>query len=88
MNPSNHPGDRSPSEDGLPPGAHPGDKTGMQARREYGDYLTTDEAAAYLRRSRSFILNRSDISYLKGSPNTYAKRDLDEWFDRNKTQVR
>ena len=47
-------------------------------------YLTTEEAAAYLRRTVSWLLRQADIPYLPGRPNTYAMRDLDEWFEGNK----
>ena len=49
-------------------------------------YLTTSEAAGYLRHSVSWLLRRGDIPYLPGRPNMYAVRDLDEWFERNKHQ--
>lgn len=52
---------------------------------EYGakdsKYLTTIEAAKYMRRSRGWILNRKDIPYYRGKPNLYLKRDLDTWLD-------
>jgi hypothetical protein len=44
-------------------------------------YLTTIEAAKYMRRSRGWILNRKDIPYYRGKPNLYLKRDLDTWLD-------
>lgn len=44
-------------------------------------YLTTIEAAKYMRRSRGWILNRKDIPYYRGKPNLYLKRDLDVWLD-------
>ena len=47
-------------------------------------YLTTKEAAAYLRKSASWIIRRKDIPYLPGNPNAYARADLDEWFENNK----
>lgn len=47
------------------------------------EYLTTPEAADYLRMSESRLLRIPDIKYLRGRPNTYAKRHLDDWFDRN-----
>lgn len=48
------------------------------------NYLTTKEAAAYLRRSVSWLIRRKDIPYLPGNPNAYARADLDEWFESNK----
>jgi hypothetical protein len=51
-------------------------------------YMTTDEAAMYLRRSVSWILRRGDIPYLKGRPNTYSRRDLDDWFARSRHSPR
>jgi hypothetical protein len=46
--------------------------------------LTTDEAAAYLRKSISWLLRQKDIPYKYGKPNTYLRRDLDHWFEKNK----
>ena len=42
-------------------------------------YLTTPEAAKYLRKSVSWLL-RSGIPYLPGRPNLYSVQDLDNWF--------
>lgn len=47
-------------------------------------YLTTAEAARYMRKSVSWLLRRADLPFLKGTPNLYSRRDLDDWFDRNK----
>lgn len=47
-------------------------------------YLTTKEAAQYLRKSVSWIIRRKDIPYAPGNPNTYSRADLDEWFEKNK----
>jgi len=49
-----------------------------------GPYLTTVEAAQYLRKSVSWLLRQPDIPYLPGKPNLYAKADLDDWFERSK----
>lgn len=49
-------------------------------------FLTTDEAAQYLRKSTSWLLRQGDIPYLPGRPNTYAIEDLDAWHERNKHQ--
>ena len=51
---------------------------------QVSEYLTTDEAARYLRRSSSWLLKQHDIPYLKGVPNTYSRKDLDAWVERNK----
>lgn len=45
-------------------------------------YLTTEEAAAYLRKSPSWLTKRNDIPYVRGVPNIYRKSDLDDWFKR------
>jgi len=45
-------------------------------------YLTTPEAAAYLRRSVSWLLRQPDIPHLRGNPNVYKRADLDAWFER------
>ena len=47
-------------------------------------YLTTTEAARYLRRSVSWLLRCGQIPYVRGHPNVYSIKDLDEWFERNK----
>ena len=47
-------------------------------------YLKTQEAARYLRKSVSWLVKRHDIPFLKGVPNIYKRRDLDDWFERNK----
>ena len=47
-------------------------------------YLTTTEAAKYLRKSVSWLVRQPDIPYLVGKPNTYKREDLDDWFERNK----
>lgn len=64
--------------------AQSGDTTDMLTAVSWGDYLTTDEAAEYLRVSPSFILRQTSIPYMKGRWNVYAKRDLDAWFDQHK----
>lgn len=51
-----------------------------------GPYLTTMEAARYLRKSVSWLVRRRDIAYLRGRPNTYLRTDLDEWFENNKRE--
>ena len=66
--------------------AQPAENPTMRAIGD--DYMTTAEAAAYLRRHKTFILSQPDLPYLKGHPNTYAKRDLDDWFERHKTKPR
>ena len=52
------------------------------------DYLTTPEAAKYLRKSVSWLLRRHDIAYIPGKPNLYAKADLDRWFQKHKISPR
>lgn len=65
------------------------DKLGSQSvGAPTGEYLTTGEAARYLRMSVSRLLRIPDIRYLRGRPNTYARRDLDEWFERHASGVR
>jgi hypothetical protein len=49
-------------------------------------YLTTKEAAAYLRKSESWLLRQGDIPYLSGRPNVYDAADLDAWVERHKHQ--
>lgn len=50
----------------------------------YQTYLTTKEAAKYLKKSASWLTRQPDIPYLRGIPNTYKRKDLDEWYERNK----
>ena len=57
---------------------------GLAARGETKLYLTTPEAAAFLRRSTSWLLRQKDIAYLPGRPNVYSVRDLVDWFESNK----
>lgn len=47
-------------------------------------YLTTTEAARYLRRSTSWLLRCGSIPYVPGRPNLYAISDLDAWFEGHK----
>ena len=50
-------------------------------------YLTTLEAAAYMRKSRSWMVQRKDIPYYRGRPNLYLKEDLDRWLDTCRRSV-
>ncbi len=50
-------------------------------------YLTTNEAAEYMRKSTSWLMRRRDIPYLAGKPHTYHRRDLDNWFEQSKRQM-
>lgn len=50
-----------------------------------GEYLTTVEAARYLRMSVSRLLHLADLPYVRGRPNIYRRQDLEDWFERNKT---
>ena len=47
-------------------------------------YMTTAEAAEYLRRSVTWVLAQKDIPRIKGVPCVYLRADLDEWFERRK----
>jgi len=64
--------------------AHPAEKTVMNTTKTWGEYLTTTEAAEYIRRSVSWLLYQKDIPYLPGHPNTYKRLDLDAWYEENK----
>ena len=61
---------------------------GAGRRRDVGvagsPYLTTGDAAAYMRKSTSWLLKQADIPFLRGTPNVYRRDDLDDWFDRHK----
>ena len=46
-------------------------------------YLTTEEAAAYLRRSVSWLLRQKRIPYYPGKPNRYRREDIDRWMEEN-----
>lgn len=48
------------------------------------DYLTTDEAARYMRRSTSWLLRQKDIPYYRGKPNLYHRHELDDWFNKHR----
>jgi len=60
------------------------DKLPADEQKSESPYLTTPEAAAYLRKSVSWLLRQRDVPYLLGNPNVYRKSDLDEWFERSK----
>ena len=45
-------------------------------------YMTTEEAARYMRRSVSWILRRKEIPYYRGKPNLYRREELDDWLTR------
>lgn len=63
---------------------HNGDGQMPKANGGVPEYLKTKEAAAYLRKSVSWMVKRHDIPYLRGVPNIYRRKDLDSWFERNK----
>jgi len=56
------------------------DRGGCEER----EYMTTEEAAEYLRRSPSWLVRQPDVPYVRGTPNTYRRKDLDDWFERHK----
>jgi hypothetical protein len=72
--------------DSLP--AQAGGVAGVAVRPIESPYLTTDEAAAYLRKSVSWLLRVPDMAFLRGKPNLYAKNDLNAWVDRHKHRPR
>ena len=51
-------------------------------------YLTTEEAAQYMRKSESWLIKQADLPFLKSAPNLYSKKDLDDWFERHKFHPR
>jgi len=60
------------------------DGNGLPSAFENQTYLTTKEAAEYLRKSASWLVRQPDIPYVKGVPNVYKRTDLDDWFERHK----
>lgn len=56
---------------------------GGNENSNHPEYMTTGEAAAYLRRSTSWLLRQS-VEYLPGRPNLYRKSALDCWFEKHK----
>lgn len=58
--------------------------SGLSDEDAYPTYMTTEEAAAYLRRSVSWMLGEKDIPYYRGKPNLYRRGDLDRWMDENR----
>ena len=75
----------------LAPGSLPGKAggvAGVVVRPTESPYLTTDEAAAYLRKSVSWLLRVPDMVFLRGKPNLYAKNDLNAWVERHKHRPR
>ena len=66
---------------------HDGVGRGVGARlQDFSEqtYMTTREAAEYLRKSASWLVRQPDIPYVKGLPNVYKRTDLDDWFERHK----
>jgi len=68
--------------------AHPDDNEGMNNNAENESalqgYMTTIEAARYMRKSTSWLLKQKDIPYYRGKPNLYRKEDLDDWLNSNR----
>jgi len=64
----------------------PGGRIGGRGEVAGPTYLTTEEAAAYLRRSVSWLLRVRDLPFLRGKPNVYTKADLDGWVERHKVR--
>ncbi|HPF99370.1 MAG TPA: hypothetical protein PLE77_04830 [Kiritimatiellia bacterium] len=52
------------------------------------DYMTMKEAAKYLRRSAAWMLRQADIPHRKGRPDLCLRRDLHDWFEKTKHQLR
>ena len=50
----------------------------------YQTYLTTREAARYLRRSVSWMSRRKDIPVYRGRPNVFRRSDLDTWMTESR----
>ena len=78
-----------PPDDFALPGQNPlvvpsGTDASASTPRVASPYLTSDEAAAYLRKSVSWLLRVPDMAFLRGKPNLYAKGDLDAWGERHK----
>ena len=61
---------------------------GRDAREIDHEYMTTREAAEYLRKSVSWLLRQRDVAYIPGKPNLYEKRDLDGWMRKHKVTPR
>jgi len=59
-------------------------ENGLSGNSDAQTYLTTEEAAMYLRKSTSWLTRQPDIPYVKGVPNIYKRTDLDDWFERHK----
>jgi hypothetical protein len=72
----------------LAPGSLPAHSGAVAVRPIESPYLTTDEAAAYLRKSVSWLLRVPDMAFLRGKPNLYAKNDLNAWVERHKHRPR
>lgn len=65
-----------------------GRKRGLPAGLTASPYLTTDEAAVYMRKSVSWLLRLPDLPFLRGKPNLYVKADLDAWVEKHKFRPR
>lgn len=58
------------------------------ARSDYGiEYMTTVEAARYMRHSTDWLLRQKDIPFYRGKPNLYLRKDLDAWLEENRRYV-
>ena len=57
-------------------------------RTPQSDVMVSEEAAAYLRHSVSWLLRQPDIAYIRGTPNLYRKVDLDDWLKRHTQKPR
>ena len=58
--------------------------SGVSASPLVSPLLTCDEAAAYLRKSVSWLMHVRDIPVLRGRPNLYDVADLNAWIERHK----
>ena len=65
--------------------AHRSDTPEVVIKQVESPLLTTPEAAAYLRRSVTWLLRQGDIPYIRGVPNLYRRVDLDRWIEDNLT---
>lgn len=57
-------------------------------RTDESPFMTTTEAAAYLRKSISWVLRVPDLPFLRGKPNLYVRADLDAWIEKHKFRPR
>ena len=58
----------------------------IDAERIHGRYMTTAEAAIYIRRSKDYVVRvlAKEIPHQDGNPLVFDIRDIDQWVENKK----